>query len=294
MKVLVIGSTGRQGGAVARLLLRKGHEVLAFTRHADGVAAKELSGFGAEIVAGDLEDRASIERAARGVDAIFAVATPYEAGVQAEERQGVNAADAARAAGKYMVYSSVASADRRTGIPHFDSKWNVEKHIHDIGAEAAVIAPVYFMDNLLARGIEALRKGLYSTPLAADRKLQQIAVADVAAMAVAALEDRTRFAGRRIDIASDDLSGQEAADILAAATDKPVKYVRMPMEDVRKISEDAMKMYDWFTRVGYSADIKALRRDYPEVGWHTYETWANEQDWQTLLGAEASAAHGAR
>ena len=126
MKVLVIGATGNQGGHVARLLLHKGHSVAAFTRQVLSPAAQKLANLGARIVTGDLNDRASVERAAEGVDAIFAMGTPFEAGIEAEIMQGSMVAEAARARGKYLVYNSVASANLNTGIPHFDSKWEVE------------------------------------------------------------------------------------------------------------------------------------------------------------------------
>ena len=64
MKVLVIGATGNQGGHVARLLLQKGHGVAAFTRQVQSTAAQKLANLGARIVTGDLNDRASVERAA--------------------------------------------------------------------------------------------------------------------------------------------------------------------------------------------------------------------------------------
>jgi len=293
MKVLVIGATGKQGGQVARLLLSKGHEVRAFTRKPDSPEAHQLAALGALIATGDLEDPSSVERAARGVEVLFAMATPYEAGAEAETRQGINIADAAKSSTGYLVYNSVANADKKTGIPHFDSKWKVEEHIRKIGMDCAVIAPVYFMENLLARGIEGLKKGVYSSPLAADRKLQQIAVADVAAMSALAIENKSRFVGKRIDIAGDDLSGAEEAEILSRVIGRGVKYTRLPMEEMRKISYDWVKMYEWFTRVGYSADIKALHRDYPEVEWHTFEAWASQQDWNALLAPKAEpVAHG--
>src|SRR3954463_16812025 len=126
--VLVTGATGKQGGAVTRELLRKGHRVRALTRKATGAAAQELARLGAEVVTGDLEDRSSVDAAMRGVDAGFAAGTPFEGGPESETRQGIHVADAAKAAGVYLVYSSVANADRKTGIPHFDSKAEVEKH----------------------------------------------------------------------------------------------------------------------------------------------------------------------
>ncbi len=287
MKVLVIGATGHQGGHVARLLLHKGHRVHAFTRKADSPAARRLAALGARIVSGELDDRASVERAAAAADAVFAMGTPFEAGLEAEIRQGCLVADAARAAGKYLVYNSVASANRNTGIPHFDSKWQVERHIAQTGVAAAIVAPVYFMENLVAFQKPRLQEGFYATPLRADLELPQIALDDLAGFVVLALENQARFAGKRIDVASDNLTGAQAAAILTRVIGRPIQYFQVPLEEIRSMSADLAKMYEWFERVGYHLDIAALHREYPEVAWHTYETWAQEQDWQGILGGPA-------
>ena len=76
LNILVTGATGRQGGAVARQLRDHGHAVRAITRSPDAPAAAELARLGVELVRGDLADRDAMERAARGVDAVFSMATP--------------------------------------------------------------------------------------------------------------------------------------------------------------------------------------------------------------------------
>jgi uncharacterized protein YbjT (DUF2867 family) len=281
--VLVTGATGKQGGAVARRLLKGGHTVRAFTRKADSPAAKELSRAGAEIATGSLDERASLDRAIKGVDAVFAMSTPFEAGMEAETLQGVTVADAANAAGVHLVYTSVGSADKNTGIPHFESKALVEKHIAKIGVASTTIAPVYFMENAIAFGRAQLKEGTYAAALDPNRKLAQIALADIASFAVLALENRDRFVGKRYDIAGDDLSGNEAVEILSRVTGKKFSYFNVPMENIRKMSEDMATMYTWFERVGYSVDIAALKRDFPSVGWHSFEAWAKEQDWKSIL-----------
>ena len=83
--------------------MQKGHGVAAFTRQVQSTAAQKLANLGARIVTGDLNDRASVERAAEGVDAIFAMGAPFEAGIETEIRQGITVAEAARARGKYLV-----------------------------------------------------------------------------------------------------------------------------------------------------------------------------------------------
>src|SRR5512140_2674973 len=112
-QILITGATGRQGGAIAYHLLSHGRSVRAFTRHPE--KAGELKRMGAEIVEGDLTDRASIDRALDGIKRMFLVTTPYEAGIEAEISQGINGAEAAKAAGvEHLVYSSVGSAHRNT------------------------------------------------------------------------------------------------------------------------------------------------------------------------------------
>jgi len=278
-KVLVTGVTGKQGGAVARRLLARGHAVRGLTRNVGSDAAKAIASAGGELRQGDLLDRASIDAALEGMDAVFSMTTPFEKGMETETRQGITVADAAKAAGAFLVYTSVGGADRATGIPHFDSKYEVEKHIRSIGARAAIIAPVYFMENAKFTQ-DQMSQGVFATPLSPDRKLAQIAVADIAACAVSVLEHREKYEGKRYDIGGDELSGNEAAAILSKVKGKPFKYFQVPMEMIKKrMGDDGAKMYEWFERVGYTLDLAALRRDFPDVTWTSFEAWAREQTW---------------
>jgi uncharacterized protein YbjT (DUF2867 family) len=281
LDVLVIGATGQQGGAVARQLVKKGHHVRALTRNVATPAAQALATLGVELAQGDLEDRASVDRALAGMTAMFSVA--HVPSAEAETRQSILAADAAAAAGAYLVYSSVANADRRSGVPHFDSKHAVEEHIRARGIEATIVAPAYFMENAFF-GLPHLRQGTYGSPLAPTRKLMQVAVSDIAGVVVAALENRKRYAGKRFDLAGDELTGAEALAILSKVTGRSLTYFQVPMAAIRgAMGEDGVKMYEWFEKTGYSADRAALRRDFPEVPWLSFEAWARTQDWKTLL-----------
>ena len=285
LSVLVTGATGQQGGALARVLLDKGHRVRAFVRRPDSPEAKELERLGAELTEGNFEEPSTIEGAARGVDAVFVVATPFEAGTEAEVRHGIAAADAAKVAGVgHLVYSSVANADRDTAIPHFDSKREVEEHIERLGVPYTIVAPVYFMENLLAPWtLPELKEGRLPMALSSSRPLQQIALSDIAAFTALILEKRKDFAGQRLDIASDEVAGDEVAETLTRVTGHEIHYVELPLEQVRQaMGDDGARMFEWFDQVGYSADIAALRRDHPEVGWHTFQGWAKEQEWSAL------------
>ena len=282
--VLVAGATGRQGGAVARLLLDKGHGVRALTRKPRSPAAESLRAVGAHVLEGNLEDSASVQRAAAGADAFFLVATPFEKGIEAEIRQGRQAAAAAKKEGvKHLVYSSVAGADRGTGIPHFDSKREIELYVKELGIPYTIVAPVFFMESLLgSMSLQRLRAGTLSIPLPPTRELQMVAVADLARFVRLVLERPSEFQGKRIDIASDSQTGPEMAIVLEQVTGSAIGYSEAPLARVRAQSEDFARMWEWLDGVGYDADFSALRRAYPEVGWHDLRQWAREQDWTVL------------
>lgn len=275
-KVLVTGATGQQGGAVARALLAEGFDVRALTRHPDGTVARRLAAQGAEVVAGDLDVPATIQAAAGGVDAMFLMGNFYEAGEAGEIRQGIAAAEAAKAAGVgHLIYSSVASADRATGIPHFESKFRVEQHIRGLGIGSTIVAPVAFMENLIAPwAVGTLRNGILATALPAERTNQLVAVDDIGAFTAAILRRGSRVFGKRIEIASATLSGAEQARLVAQETERPVRYEEIPLAALRQQSAETALMFEWLNRDGYAVDIAALRSAFPEVVWTAFADWA--------------------
>jgi uncharacterized protein YbjT (DUF2867 family) len=289
--VLVTGATGQQGGAVADALLSRGHRVKALTRRADSDAARRLASAGAEIVVGDLGDAASIVKAASGVDTMYLMGNSYEAGVEEEIRQGIIAADAAKVAGVgHLIYSSVADADKKTGIPHFESKNLVEKHVAGLGIPYTISAPVAFMENFVAPwSIGGLRQGTHAFAMPPKRVLQLVAVGDIGAFVAALVERREQVFGKRFDFAGDELSGEEQAKILSQAIGRPINYQEIPIAVARQQSEDVALMFEWFDKVGYDADIATLHRDFPEVRWHTFADWAREFDWSVLERASSAA-----
>src|SRR5712691_8120530 len=282
LTVVVTGSTGKQGGAVARGLLERGHKVRAVTRDLNSIQAKSLANAGATLVAASLEDTAAITKALDGATSLFAMTMP-SGGTDAETRQGIALADAARAAGVHLVFTSVGNANRQTGVPHFDSKYEVEKHIAKVGVRATILAPVAFMENLYFIK-EQLAKGIYVAALPPTRALAQIAVADIGAVAVRVLEDAGRFTGKRFDLAGDELTGNDALAILSRVTGRPFSYYQIPLDVIRqRMGDDAVRMYEWFDRVDFAVDRAALRREFPDVAFHAFESWAKTQNWSGLL-----------
>ena len=290
LNVLVMGATGKQGSHLVSKLLARGHSVRAFTRKPESPAAAALAARGVTIVRGDFEDQGSLERAARGVDTVFAMATPFEIGEKAETREGINIVHAASAVGvSHLVYSSVAGADRATGIPHFDSKFEVEKEVRRSGVPFTIVAPVFFMENFLADWLaDGIAKGSIAIAVPATRRMQQIALADIAQFTALVIERRESFLGKRIDIASDELTFATAAAVMSEASGRHIEYTALPIDSVRQWNEDLARMYVWFDRVGYDADVVGLRSLYPEVDWHRFSDWAREQDW-SAIGVPATA-----
>jgi uncharacterized protein YbjT (DUF2867 family) len=284
LQVLVTGATGKQGGHLVSELLARGHSIRALTRKPDSPAARALAQRGIAIVPGDFEDQASLERAARGVDTVFAMSTPFESGATTERREGVNIVRAAATVGvTHLVYTSVAGADRATGIPHFDSKFEVENEIRRSGVPFTIVAPVFFMENFLADWLAGgIAKGAIAMALPVTRRLQQIAVADIAQFTALVIERRGSFLGKRIDIAADELTGATAAAAISEASGRHIGYTALPIDTVRQWNEDLARMFEWFDRVGYDADVVGLRSLYPEVDWHRFSVWAREQDWSAI------------
>ena len=277
--ILVSGATGHQGGTVARNLLEWGFAVRALTRDKDKAAARELADLGAEVVGGDLEDRESIERVLDGVYGVFSVQQFMETGVEGEVRQGVLLADAARAAGvEHFVYSSVGSAHRETGIPHFESKFEVEEHVRASGVPYTVLRPVFFMQNWEFMR-EPILGGTLPQPLDPDKPLQMIDADDIGVFAAMAFDDPERWIGREVDIAGDELTMPEIAGTLSRVIGHNVDYFQVPWEGFEEqMGEEYAVMYRWFNDHGYEANIAALRDEYP--GLASFEQYLRGHGWE--------------
>ncbi len=275
--VLVTGATGKQGGATLRHLAKRGGFALrAMTRKPEGDAAKAVAALGAEVVRGDLDDPASLERALAGAWGVFAVQNTWEAGVEREEQQGKRLAELARRQGvQHLVYSSVGSAHLATGIPHFDNKARVEETIRKLRFPSHVILrPVFFMENLVSPWF--LQGDALVTALRPTTKLQMIASDDIGRFAAQAFVEAEKWRGTETDLAGDAATMPEAAEAVSEILGRKITFQQLPIEAVRANSEDFALMLEWFERVGYSADVPSL-----EARWGirpmTLREWARQQ-----------------
>jgi uncharacterized protein YbjT (DUF2867 family) len=280
--VLVTGATGRQGGAVVRHMYPKGWRLRALTRNPSAHAAKELARQGVEVVRGDLEDPPSLEPVCRGVYGVYSVQDFWSVGAKREVQQGKNLTDAAKKAGvQHFVYSSVGGAERHTGIPHWESKWEIEKHIRELALPATILRPASFMETYHILEVEVgILKGKLVDPIRADKPYQTIATDDIGAFVALAFERPKDFIGLELEIAGSELTNLETAQVFSRVMGKPVKFRRLPLHLVRLVlGKEFYTMFRWFNDAGYQADIAGLRRCYPEVHLHTLEEWLREEGW---------------
>jgi uncharacterized protein YbjT (DUF2867 family) len=289
--ILVAGATGQQGGAVAQHLLKQpGFAVRALTRDSAKPASRALAQQGAEIFQGNMDGPASVRRALEGAWGVFSVQNFMETGYEGEIRQGKLLADAAKAAGiQHFVYSSVVSADRKTGLPHFESKWQIEQHIARSGLSHTILRPAFFMQNWYGFLREPILNGTLPLPLNPQTRLQQISVEDIGAFALLAFQNPSKWAGRTVELAGEELTMQRVAETLSHVLGRSVKYVQVPWDQFRQnAGEEMTKMYRWFQDVGYRVDITALRREYPNLS--TLEKVLRQQDWKAAETGARKAA----
>lgn len=264
--VLVTGATGTQGGAVARELMRRGYEVRAFTRDPGSAPARKLEAEGATLTEGDMRDVSSLDRAMRDVWGVFSVQNFWEAGYEGEIEQGRNVAEVARRAGVgHLVYSSVGSAWAGTGLPHFESKWQVEQHIRSLGLPNTILRPVFFMENF-----EGMRPmilgGELAFPLSPETRLQMVSVRDIGVFAAMAFDEPAEFRDRSIGLAGDELPMRRVAEILTDVVGTRVSYVTVEWSTFREqMGAELEAMMRWFEDVGYEADVPSLRRLHPDL-----------------------------
>jgi uncharacterized protein YbjT (DUF2867 family) len=221
-RVVVCGATGNQGRAVVRCLLESGRWTVAgLSRSPEGDSARELERRGVEVVRGDLLDRGSLVGAFQGAHGVFGVTQPWSPDYKTcdtagEIQQGKNIVDACLEAGvEHLVLSTVALlGGGRMGVPHVDSKVDVEDYARTRQVPMTVIRPGCFMDNI-GSPFFPVKRGRVRGFVDRDAKVPFVACADIGRLAAVAFDRPAELRGKVVTAVGDLVSGDEIAATLS-------------------------------------------------------------------------------
>lgn len=255
--IAVVGATGAQGGGLVRAILNDpsgGFTARAITRDVNSEKARTLAKLGAEVVAGDVDDAASLQRAFAGAHGAYCVTFFWAHFSPAKEKAEAAAmANAAKIAGvKHVIWStledtrkSIALSDNRMPtlqgnykVPHFDAKGESNALFTTAGVPTTFFNTSFYWENLIYFGMGP-RKGadgklVFALPMG-DRKLPSIATEDIGRCAYGIFKRGSEFVGRSVGVAGDHLTGAQMAESLGRALGQPVTYYPMPFDDYRKL-----------------------------------------------------------
>lgn len=276
--ILVTGATGTQGSAVVRSLTKRGWKVRGLTRNPDTEKADLLRQMHVEVVRGDLSDPKSVRKYLDDVYGVFSVQNFWEHGFDIEVKQGKDLADIAKdAAVNHFVYSSVGSAHRNTHLSHFESKWEIEEYIRASGIPYTIFRPVFYMDNFLAMKDQIL-EGKLILGVEPNVPFQMIASKDIGEFVEAAFAEPDVYLGKSIDIAGDEKTLPEIAEIFSKETGRTVSYIKLDMDDFeKKMGHEYARMVEWFNNVGYDVNIDQLKDTY-DVELTSFREWIRQSE----------------
>jgi uncharacterized protein YbjT (DUF2867 family) len=276
--IVVIGATGRQGGAVTRALVNDGWHVRALTRDANSSKAQALSALGAEVVQADMDNRRSIDMAFAGAYGVYSVQNPMPGGLEAEIRQGKLVADVAKNANiQHLVYSS-AAVDYPTGVGLWDSKLQIENYLKALGVPATILRPTAFMELMTDKDYYPPVSTWYLMPklMGANRPIGWIATDDLGVIAAKAFASSQQFVGQEIKLASDVKSIEECRAIYKNVTGKSLSSVPMPVWLFKRfVGSDLITMWQWLRTGNIDFDTQSTHTIHPTA--MTVDTWLHKQ-----------------
>jgi len=269
--VAVVGATGAQGGSLARAILDDpagGFALRAITRNPDTESARALARRGAEVVAADADDEASLGRAFAGVHGAYCVTFFWaHCSPDRELRQARNLARAARAAGvRHAIWSTLEDTRKRVPlesermptlmgrykVPHFDAKGEADAAFTDAGVPTTFLLTSFYWENFIHFGMgpKAASDGTLAIAMPlGNAKLPGIAAEDIGRAAWGIFRSGQHWAGRTVGIAGEHLTGAQMAAAFAAALGRPVRYRDMAPETYRALgfpgAEDLGNMFQY-------------------------------------------------
>jgi uncharacterized protein YbjT (DUF2867 family) len=270
--IAVMGATGSQGGGLVRAILSDpngGFAVRAITRDVTSAKAKELAKLGAEVVAADANDGASLERAFRGAYGVFCVTFYWEHfSPEKELAQATAMAHAAKRAGnQHVIWSSledtrkwVPLSDNRMPtlmgkykVPHFDAKGEADQVFRALGLPTTILLASFYWDNFISFGMGPKLgpdgKLAITLPMG-DKKLAGIAAEDIGKCALGIFKNGREYIGKTVGIAGEHLTGAQMAATLTRGLGQSVRYNDVPADLYRSFgfpgAEDLGNMFQFF------------------------------------------------
>ncbi len=253
--IAVVGATGAQGGGLVRAIMsdkNSGFTVRALTRDVKSDKAKALAKLGAEVVAADVDDVESLNRAFKGAYGALCV-TFFWAHFSPEKElaQAKAMAQAAKQAGvQHVIWSTledtrkwVPLSDNRMPtlmgkykVPHFDSKGEADKVFTELGVPTTFLLTSFYWDNFIFFGMGP-KKGpdgkLAITFPMGDKKLPGIAAEDIGKCAYGIFKKGREYIGKTVGIAGEHLTGAQMAAAFTKALGREVRYNDVPPEVYR-------------------------------------------------------------
>lgn len=274
--IAVVGATGAQGGGLVKAILNDPQSefaVRAITRDPNSAASQALAAAGAEVVAGDVEDLASLTTAFTGAYGAYCVTFFWNHFSPEKENQSAqNMAQAAKAAGlKHVIWSTledtrkwVPLGDNRMPtlmgkykVPHLDAKGESDHYFTDAGVPTTFLLTSFYWDNLIHFGMGPKKDAegmLQFTMPMGDAPLSGIAAEDIGACAYGIFKAGDRFIGQRVGIAGDHLTGAEMAASMRKALGQPVHYNAVTPAAYRSFgfpgAEDLGNMFQFYRDFG--------------------------------------------
>jgi uncharacterized protein YbjT (DUF2867 family) len=232
--IAVCGATGQQGGAVLRHLEAQDRwNLRALSRNPDGDAARRIRERGIEVVRADLVDGDSLRAAFNGAAGVYGVTTPMSAkgklDVELEMRQGRAIVDACADTGVgHLVLSTVLHIDDNVTVPYLKTKREIERYVIERGIPHTFLCPASFMDELGGEFLP-VKRGVLAGQADGDAKIPYVACSDIGAFAALAFADPDRFAGRKLNLLGDFISGDDLAATLTRVGGRPTRHKVPPV-----------------------------------------------------------------
>lgn len=273
----VTGITGNQGSALAKYLMSQDVKIIGLTRNANSDKAKHWKTKGVIIVEGNLDEPNSFRDHLEKADAIYLVQTLQRK--ENEIKQGKQFIDAIKPQGNtHLVYSSVLGADLNTGVPHFDSKFELENYIKSKNLDHTILRPASFYENhLMPQVANGIKKGKFVSPLKKSCTQQMIGVDDIGKIAAKVITNKEKYKGKTLSIATDEWQIGQVPQAFSEVMNRPVKYKKLPGFITRlAMGKDLSKMFRYMNKHNFKIvdNIEAVKSEFEIKG--NFKSWISE------------------